>query len=89
MRNSNISLVALTKVLYAPGLAGNLISVSQLQSKGITVRTIVGSLKRLLIEYKDRVLREVKLLGKSYILRGISKTPERAMVAVIDTKARL
>lgn len=90
LRNSNISLVALTEVLYAPGLAGSLISVSQLQNKGITVRTTVGGgFKKLLIEREGELLGEVELLGKSYALKGISKTPERAMAATTDTEARL
>ena len=90
LRNGNTSLVALNEVLYAPGLAGSLISVSQLQRKGITVRTTAGrGLKKLLIERKDEVLGEAELLGKSYALKGISKTPERAMAAITDTEARL
>lgn len=90
LRNGNISLVALNEVLYAPGLAGSLISVSQLQNKGITIRTTTGKgSKRLLIERESKLLGEAELLGKSYTLRGISKTPERAMAAVTDTKARL
>jgi hypothetical protein len=49
-RNSTISPVTLTKVLYALGLTGSLISVSQLQDKGITVRITRGrGLKKLLI----------------------------------------
>jgi hypothetical protein len=48
--NGTISLVALTKVLYAPGLTGSLISVSQLQDNGIIVHTTGGrGLKKLLI----------------------------------------
>lgn len=45
--------VALTEVLYVPGLAGSLISVIQLQNKGITVRTTEKN--SLLIERQGTV----------------------------------
>ena len=38
--NLRVETLVLSDVLYVPDLAGNLISVSQLQDKGIMVRTI-------------------------------------------------
>jgi hypothetical protein len=38
----SIKPIALTEVLYVPGLAGSLISVVQLQNKGISIQTTVG-----------------------------------------------
>jgi hypothetical protein len=89
-RKGAVSPVALTEVLYVPGLAGSLISVVQLQDKGITVRTTGDKgLKRLLIERQGRVLGEAERLGKAYTLKGVTMGPERALAASTDAEARL
>jgi hypothetical protein len=41
--------VKLTGVLYVPKLAGSLISVLQLQDKGITIRTTTRSTRKKLL----------------------------------------
>ena len=68
--------IALTEVLYAPGLAGSLISVVQLQDKGISVQTTGKGLKRLLFQRDGRVIGEAELLGKAFILKGAVQDPE-------------
>ena len=90
-RNGTISPTALTEVLYVPGLIGNLISVSQLQDKGITVCTTGGrGLKKLLIQRQGKVIGEAERLGKAYTIQGTVPNPERALAAsAIDAEARL
>jgi hypothetical protein len=90
-RNGTVSSVALTEVLYAPGLAGSLISVSQLQDKGITVHTTGGrGPRKLLIQRQGKVIGEAERLGKAYTLQGMVPDPERALAAsTIDAEARL
>jgi len=81
--NGTITPVALTEVLYAPGLAGSLISVLQLQDKGITVRTTVkkGQPGGLLIERQGRAIGVATRLGKAYTLKGVLQSPENALKA--------
>jgi hypothetical protein len=86
-RSGSIRLVELTEVLYVPGLAGSLISVIQLQDKGITVRTTGG--RGLKIESQGRLLGEAERLGKAYTLKGVTVGPERALAASTDADARL
>jgi len=58
-------------VLYVPRLAGSLISVLQLQDKGITVCTIVGPKgNRLLIEIQGVTVGVADRIGKSYALNS-------------------
>jgi hypothetical protein len=91
LRNSTTSTVALTEVLYAPRLIGSLISVSQLQDKGITVCTTGGrGPKKLLIQRQGQVIGEAERLGKAYTIKGIVPSPEKALAAsTIDAEARL
>jgi hypothetical protein len=62
--------VALTEVLHVPGLAGSLVSVLQLQDRGITVQTTVIQGSQLLIELQGTVIGIARRLGKAYILEG-------------------
>ena len=66
--------IALTEVLYVPGLAGSLISVFQLQDRGIIVRTTIisgasSSSSSLLIERYGRTIGVTERLGKAYALK--------------------
>jgi hypothetical protein len=64
--------VKLTGVLYVPKLAGSLISVLQLQDKGITIRTTTGSTgKKLLIELQGTVVGVASRLGRAYALDSV------------------
>jgi hypothetical protein len=64
--------VKLTGVLYIPKLAGSLISVLQLQDKGITIRTTTGSTgKKLLIEFQGIVVGVASRLGRVYALDSV------------------
>jgi len=61
--------VALTKVLHVPKLTGSLISVLQLQDKGITVRTTVGPEgNKLLIELQGSIVGVASRFGRAYAL---------------------
>jgi hypothetical protein len=58
-------------VLYVPRLAGSLISVLQLQDKGITIRTTVGPEgNRLLIKVQGVTVGVADRIGKSYALNS-------------------
>jgi hypothetical protein len=64
--------IKLTRVLYIPKLAGSLISVLQLQDKGITIRTTTGSTrKKLLIELQGTVVGVTSRLGRAYALDSV------------------
>ena len=60
--------VLLTNVLHVPRIAGSLISVSQLEDRGLTVRTRAGPKRGILIELKGKVVALASRIGKSYIL---------------------
>jgi hypothetical protein len=69
---ASVRTVKLTGVLYVPKLAGSLISVLQLQDKGITVRTTTGSTgKKLLIELQGTVVGVASRLGRAYTLDNV------------------
>ena len=69
---ASVRTVKLTGVLYVPKLAGSLISVLQLQDKGITIRTTTGSTgRKLLIEFQGAVIGVASRLGRSYALDSI------------------
>jgi hypothetical protein len=90
-KNGTVSLAELTGVLYVPGLTGSLISVSQLQDKGITVSTTGRKgLKKLLIHRYGKVVGEAERLGKAYTIQGIVPNPESALAAsTVDAEARM
>ena len=80
--------VALTEVLHVPGLAGSLISVSQLQDRRITIRTTLefNGYKGhyLLLERQGSLIGVAERLGKQYALLGSSV---RSFMAVSSIKA--
>lgn len=86
-RDGIVRTVNLTEVLYVPGLVGSLLSVVQLQDKGITVRTAAG--QKLLLERQGKPLGEAKRLGKAYVLYGVVPPPETALSATTDATAKL
>jgi hypothetical protein len=75
--------VTLTNVLHVPHIAGSLISVSQLEDRGIAVRTLAGPKKRsILLELRGKIITGANQIGKSYILNCASseaKTRESAL----------
>ena len=86
-----IRTVELSGVLHVPRIAGSLISVLQLQDKGITVRTTVGPEgNRLLIELQGVVVGEAYRLGRSYALNSAvqdEQTVEITLKATTENKA--
>lgn len=60
--------IQLHEVLHVPKLAGNLISVSHLQDKGIMTRTTSSG--RMLLELKDQIIGIAVRSGRSYVLDG-------------------
>jgi hypothetical protein len=62
--------VRLVDVLYVPGLAGSLISVIQLQNKGLTIQTTVGPRRELLIKFQGTIVGLACRVGQAYILQG-------------------
>lgn len=69
--------VTLTGVLHVPKLTGSLISVIQLQDKGITVRTTVGPTgKKLLIELQGTTVGIASRLGRAYVLDSTLQSTE-------------
>ena len=74
-------------MLYVLGLINNLISILQLQDKGIIIRFISIS-NRLLIERQRSVIRVADRLGKSYTLNGViaqGLTGDTSLKAAIAT----
>jgi hypothetical protein len=67
--------IKLTGVLYVPKLAGSLISVLQLQDKGITIRTTTRSTrKKLLIKLQGTVIGVTSRLGRAYALDSVPQS---------------
>jgi hypothetical protein len=62
--------VRLLDVLYVPGLAGSLISVLQLQNKGLTIETTVGPRRELLIKLQGTTVGLACRVGQAYVLQG-------------------
>jgi hypothetical protein len=70
-RSLAVRTVALTEVLHVPRLAGSMISVLQLQDKGISVRTTVGPKgNRLLIEVQGVTVGVADRVGRTYTLNS-------------------
>jgi hypothetical protein len=71
--------VTLTGVLHVPRLAGSLISVTQLQDRGITIRTTTGTTKHMLIiELQGAMIGTASRIGRAYVLDSephITKSP--------------
>ena len=67
----SVRTIELTGVLHVPRLAGSLISVLQLQNKGITIRTTTGAEgNKLVIELQGVMVGEAYRLGKTYALKS-------------------
>jgi len=64
----SIRTVSLTDVLHVPELAGSLISVTQLQDRGITICTTRQG--ECLIELNDTIIGVASRLGKAYALNS-------------------
>ncbi|RFU33111.1 hypothetical protein B7463_g3221, partial [Scytalidium lignicola] len=64
--------IVLTEVLHVADLAGSLISVLQLQDKGIIIQKTKnkGNQGKLLITRDGKVIGEAQRLGKSYTLKS-------------------
>jgi hypothetical protein len=62
--------VRLLDVLYVPGLAGSLISVLQLQNKGLTIQTTIGPRRELLIKFQGTTVGLACRVGQAYVLQG-------------------
>ncbi len=78
--------VALNRVLHVPKLAGNLISVLQLQDRGITVRTTIGPEgNRLLIEYQGAIIGIADRIGRTYTLNCSTKKSHIGYIALKTT----
>ena len=68
--------VLLHNVLYVPNLAGSLISVLQLQDRGILTRTTKHG--ELLLELDGRIIGRAVRLGKTYTLASTVERNESA-----------
>jgi hypothetical protein len=64
--------LVLTDVLYVPDLAGNLISVSQLQDKGILVQTVVGQKHPMILTRDGSIVANATRIGSLYILDSVA-----------------
>ena len=74
-----VETLVLTDVLYVPDLAGNLISVSQLQDKGIMVRTIESQKCPMVLTRNGSTVATAARIGSQYILDSV--TTEATMAA--------
>lgn len=68
----SVRTVTLSRVLYVPALAGSLISVSQLQDRGINTRTAPG--RKLLLELQGTVVGVAERVGRTYTLKTAGAT---------------
>ena len=67
-----VETLVLTDVLYVPNLAGNLISVSQLQDKGIMVRTIESQKCPMVLTRNGSTVATAARTGSQYILNSVA-----------------
>jgi hypothetical protein len=75
----------LVDILYVPELAGSLISVLQLQNKGLTIRTTTRPKKELLIQLQGAIVGTAKRIGQAYMLQGPKLGQERVYLATQRT----
>ena len=66
--NLRVETLVLSDVLYVPDLAGNLISVSQLQDKGIMVRTIESQKCPMVLTRNGSTVANALRISSQYIL---------------------
>ncbi|RFU25060.1 hypothetical protein B7463_g11276, partial [Scytalidium lignicola] len=86
--NGRVEHVKLTGVLHVPELAGSLISVLQLQDRGLTVETTAGKARKLLIKLHGKVVGEALRIGRSYTLKSTVQS-EQAFVATVTDAGML
>ena len=67
-----VETLVLTDVLYVPDLAGNLISVSQLQEKGILVQTTNGQKHPMVLTRNGSTVATAARTGSQYILNSVA-----------------
>ena len=66
---ATVRMVTLTGLLHVPRLAGSLVSVIQLQDRGIMVRSTTREAEnKLILEVGEVTIGEVSRIGKSYAL---------------------
>ena len=80
--------VRLTDVLHVPGVAGSLISVSQLEDRGITIQTLGAPKHRIILELSNEIVASASRVRKSYVLDCVLAkrvyVVESALVASAD-----
>jgi hypothetical protein len=80
--------VRLTDVLHVPGVAGSLISVSQLEDRGITIQTLGAPKHRIILELSNDIVASASRVRKSYVLDCVLAkrvyVVESALVASAD-----
>jgi hypothetical protein len=67
-----VETLILTDVLYVPDLAGNLISVSQLQEKGTLVQTTAGQKHPMVLTRNGSTVAFAARIGSQYILDSVA-----------------
>lgn len=67
-----VKTLVLTDVLYVPDLAGNLISVSQLQDEGISVQTTAGQKHPMVLTRDGSTVAHAARIGSQYILDSVA-----------------
>lgn len=80
--NGNMREVLLHHVLYVPSLAGSLISVLQLQDRGILTRTTKNG--ELLLELNGKTVGRAVRLGKTYTLASTLDISDMAYHATVE-----
>ena len=76
-----VETLVLTDVLYVPDLASNLISVSQLQEKGILVQTTIGQKHPMVLTRDGTTVANAVRIGSQYVLDSVAM---EATMAVAD-----
>jgi hypothetical protein len=67
-----VETLVLTDVLYVPDLAGNLISVSQLQDKEILVQTTVGQRHLMILTQNGSTVAFAACISSQYVLDSVA-----------------
>ena len=67
-----VETLVLTDVLYVPDLASNLISVLQLQEKGILVQTTDGQKHAMVLTRNGSTVATAARTGSQYILNSVA-----------------
>lgn len=68
--------VTVSNVLYVPGLTTNLLSVSQLEDRNITISTGGGALK---LHLGERTIATATRIGGSYVLSSLGRNSGHAL----------